>query len=422
MTARSMRKKSMSETIVVGGGAAGMLAAISCAQNGETVTIIEKNEKLGKKLFITGKGRCNLTNIDGRDEFFEKIVSNARFFYSAFSQLDNFALMDMIEATGTPLKTERGGRVFPKSDKSSDILKALEKLLKQYGVNVKLNVTVKEILIRDGSAVGVLTGKGEIAADRVIVCTGGRSYPPTGSTGDGYTFARAAGHHITELTPSLVPIECSDDWLKSVSGLTLKNVALECREKGKLCFAEQGEMLFTHFGISGPLVLTLSSVLGKVDFNQISISIDFKPALDEPTLDKRLLRDFEQLKNRQFKHAFEGLLPRSMIPVFVGRCCKQIEGLLPDMQVNSVTKLQRQEIGKLLKHFELTPVKYRSFHEAVITKGGIDVAEINPKTMESKKVKNLYFAGEVLDLDAQTGGYNLQIAFSTGYCAGGQHS
>lgn len=393
-----------------------MLCAIGAARNGKAVTIIEKNEKLGKKLFITGKGRCNLTNIADRDEFFANIMSNPRFLYSSFSAFDNNDIMDLVEKNGVALKTERGGRVFPASDKSSDILKALRKELDRFGVKVLLNTEVKSINVENGAATGVITTKGEIECAKVAVCTGGKSYKSTGSTGDGYEFAKTAGHTVSKLTPSLVPINCSDGFLKQLQGLTLKNVTLNCIYDGKTVFSDQGEMLFAHFGITGPLVLTLTSVLGNVDFSKVQLYIDLKPALSEEVLDRRLLREFDEHINKQFKSCVPSLLPRSFIPVFLQECEKM--GLLEDTKINSITKPQRKVIIDCLKRFKLTPTGYRPLDFAIITKGGVAINEINPKTMESKKVKGLYFAGEVLDLDGKTGGFNLQIAFSTGYCAG----
>lgn len=406
----------MKKIIVIGGGASGMLCAIGAAFSGKDVTIIEKNEKLGKKMFISGKGRCNLTNIAERDEFFECIMSNPRFLFSSFALFNNNDIMQLIERNGVPLKIERGGRVFPVSDKSSDVLKALKKELDSLGVKVLLNNEVKSIVIEDGIVKGVMTSKGLMKSDAVAVCTGGASYASTGSTGDGYRFAKDVGHTITELVPSLVPINCNDDFLKDLQGLTLKNVALICRCNNKTIFQEQGEMLFAHFGITGPLVLTLSSVLGKVDFNKIEIFIDLKPALDETALDKRLLKDFDSYKNKQVKSYLNELLPRAMIPVFINELEKN--GLTGDTKINSITKEQRKSIIGLLKHFSIHPVSYRPLDFAIVTKGGIKVSEINPKTMESKLVSGLFFAGEVLDVDGKTGGVNLQIAFSTGYCAG----
>lgn len=406
----------MIDLIVIGGGAAGMMCAIGAAKSGKSVAIIEKNEKLGKKLFITGKGRCNVTNIADRDEFFRNIMSNSRFLFSSFSAFDNQAVMSFIEDNGVPLKVERGGRVFPKSDKSSDIIKAFKKEIGRADIKVMLNTKVKSLVINDGRVCGVVTDKGEMSCNSVAVCTGGISYSSTGSTGDGYKFAKDAGHEVTRLTPSLIPINCSDDFLNELQGLTLKNVALKCVYKGKTVYNEQGEMLFAHFGITGPLVLTLSSVLGDVDFSQVDISIDLKPALDEITLDRRLLREFEENKNKQFKSCLPSLLPRTLIPVFLNRCSSL--GLNEDVKINSITKEQRKMIISLLKSFTVTPTGYRAIDFAIITKGGVKVSEINPKTMESKLVKGLYFAGEVLDVDGKTGGFNLQIAFSTGYSAG----
>ena len=404
------------DLIIVGGGAAGMLCAIGAARKGKSVAIIEKNEKLGKKLFISGKGRCNLTNIAEREEFFASIYTNSKFLYSSFSEFNNKDIMELVENNGTPLKVERGGRVFPKSDKSSDVIKAFKRELDKLKVKIVLNTEVKGIVIEDGRAAGVLTSKGEFKGSAVVICTGGMSYSSTGSTGDGYRFAKEAGHKVTELCPSLVPINCSNDFLKDLQGLTLKNVALVCKRGGKTLYNEQGEMLFAHFGITGPLVLTLSSVLGKTDFKEIEAFIDLKPALDEETFKNRLLRDFKEFNNKQFNTYLSELLPKTLIPVFISRLNES--GLDEKTKVNAITKEQRKAIIELLKHFKLDITGYRPIDYAIITKGGVDVKEINPKTMESKLVKGLYFAGEVLDIDGKTGGFNLQIAFSTGYCAG----
>lgn len=394
----------MGSTIVIGGGAAGMLAAYAAAQRGEDVLLLEKNEKLGKKMYITGKGRCNLTNAAERDSVFANILTNPRFFYSAYAAFSNEDLMALVEEYGTPLKIERGSRVFPKSDKSSDVLKALSKALHAAGVRVRLNCPVKKILVSDGRVTGVLAGGLQLPADRVIVCTGGLSYPSTGSTGDGYQFAQAVGHTVTPLKPSLVPLLCSDSFLPRLAGLSLRNVALYTQS-----FRDQGEMLFMPTGISGPLVLTLSAQ--PEDIKQVWI--DFKPALDEAALDARLQKDFVERQNKQLKNGFDGLLPSKMIPVFV-----ECTGIPPELPLNQLTKIQRKAIGRLFKAFPLSVTGRADIKQAVITKGGIAVKEINPKTMESKRVQGLYFAGEVLDLDALTGGYNLQIACSTGYLAG----
>lgn len=406
----------MSDVIIIGGGAAGMLCAIGAMKAGKSVTIVEKNEKLGKKLFITGKGRCNITNIADRDEFFENIMRNSQFLYSSFSLFNNYDVMNLIEDNGVKTKVERGGRVFPQSDKSSDVIKAFERELKKCACKIYLKTTVKDIIVEDNKVCGVVTNKGKILAESVVVCTGGKSYTSTGSTGDGYEFAKKLGHSVTPLTPSLIPMNCKDDFLDELQGLTLKNVALICNYNNKCVYKDQGEMMFSHFGITGPLVLTLSAVLGDVDFNKVELYIDLKPALDEETLDKRLLRDFENTKNKALKNAIDGLLPKSLIPVFLKKCKEQ--GVNIDAQVNSVTKKERHTLINVLKKFTVTPVGYRDLDYAIITRGGVNIKEVNPKTLESKLVNGLYFAGEVLDLDAKTGGFNLQIAFSTGYSAG----
>jgi len=405
------------KVLVIGGGAAGMLAAFFARKNGAEVTLIERNEKLGKKIYITGKGRCNVTNSAEMDEFMRAIVRNPRFMYASFAHFNNQDMITLMERLGVPLKVERGNRVFPVSDHSSDIIAGLRRGLEREGVRIAYDARAEHLIIRDGKCCGVsIEGGEQLAADAVIVCTGGLSYPTTGSMGDGYALAKEAGHSIVNPIPALVPIETKESWPAILSGLSLKNVALRAWKTGgkkkKYFYDEQGEMLFTHFGISGPLVLTLSSYLpDKLD--DVRICIDLKPALDEQTLDARLLRDFKEYSRKQLVHVMDGLVPHNL-----GLQILVLAGISPQMPVNSVTQAQRAEILRLLKNLPLTPKAFRGFNEAIITRGGVNVREVNASTMESKLVSGLYFAGEVLDLDAHTGGFNLQIAFSTGALAG----
>ncbi len=413
----------MSDVAVVGGGAAGMMAAIAAAESGHRVTIFEKNEKLGKKLFITGKGRCNVTNAADVETLLANVVSNKKFLYSAFYSFDNISLMELIENAGCPLKTERGDRVFPVSDHSSDIIKALEKTLDRLGVEVRLNTTVREIIIEEGRAVGIRILKknqnhtasksSPVRADAVIVCTGGVSYPLTGSTGDGYRFAEKTGHGITALRPSLVPLETKEKWVSKVMGLSLKNVSLRLVSGRKTLYEGFGEMLFTHFGISGPLVLTGSCYYDPERDRDVKAVIDLKPALNEEQLDKRILRDFEKNVNKSFINSLGELLPSGLIPVVT-----EVSGIDRDKKVHDVTREERKSLLDTIKNLELNITGTRGFEEAIITRGGVSVKDIDPGTMESKLIKGLYFAGEVLDLDAVTGGFNLQIAWSTGHAAG----
>ncbi len=405
------------KVLVIGGGAAGMMAALFAARGGAEVTILERNEKLGKKVYITGKGRCNVTNAVEREKFLRKVYRNPRFLYAAWSHFDNMKLMDLIESLGTPLKIERGDRVFPVSDKSSDILAALRRGLENAGVSVRYHARVARIVSEDGHVLGAMLENGEyLRADAVILATGGLSYPATGSTGDGYELAQAAGHSVTRTMPALVPIVTEELWPERLMGLSLKNVTLSAYVKGekksKRIYHEQGELLFTHFGISGPLVLTLSSLLPE-DLSTVRLAIDLKPALDEQTLDARLVRDFRELSRKQLATAMDGLEPHAL-----GLMLLELAGLSPAQPINSVTQEQRHRLLNLMKALPLTPRALGSFDEAVITRGGVQVKEINPSTMESKLVKGLYLAGELLDLDAATGGFNLQIAWSTGALAG----
>lgn len=408
----------MSKVIVVGGGAAGMMAAVAAAENGNEVHLFEKNEKLGKKLFITGKGRCNLTNACEMEDLMKQIVTNPRFLYSAFHTLDNVGVMDFFERIGLPLKTERGMRVFPESDHSSDVIKVLQKYLEQLHVSIYLNTEVKKIIEENGQFQKIVYGNShkEMEADACIIATGGLSYQSTGSTGDGYRFAKELGHTVTKLSPSLVALNVEETFATELMGLTLKNVEVKLVQGKKVLYLDRGELLFTHFGVSGPLILSASSYVAEevLKGKELPIlQIDLKPALTEEQLDARILSDFEEAKNKSFKNSLNQLLPQRMIEVIV-----VLSGIDAEKKVNAISKEERRQLGFLLKHLTLHITGLRDYKEAVITKGGISVKEIVPSTMESKLVKGLYFAGEVLDVDAMTGGFNLQIAWSTGYTAG----
>lgn len=410
----------MCHVIVVGGGAAGMFAAIAAAKNGHQVTLYEKNEKLGKKIFITGKGRCNITNAADMEELFDAVVTNSKFLYSSFYGYTNQNVIDFFEDAGVPVKIERGNRVFPISDHSSDVIRALEREMKKVGVKVCLNTEVKSVEAEKGKFDKVvLKDTTTQTADACIVATGGLSYRSTGSTGDGFRFAENVGHKVTQCFPSLVPMETKEPWICELQGLSLRNVEAKILDGKKELYKDFGEMLFTHFGVSGPLIISASSYVGKkfMDKNgqkkELTLEIDLKPALTEEQLDQRVLRDFEENHNRQFKNAITKLFPTKLIPVML-----EIGGIDPEKKVNSIEKEERKQFVHLIKHFRMTLTGLRDYPEAIITKGGVNVKEIDPGTMESKLVKGLYFAGEVLDLDALTGGFNLQIAWSTGYAAG----
>ena len=404
----------MSKVIVVGGGAAGMMACHAASLCGHQVTLLEKNEKLGKKIYITGKGRCNLTNASDMEVIFANVMSNKKFLYSAFYTFDNNQVIDLFETNGMATKTERGNRVFPVSDHSSDVIATMARILKNDGVEVKLNTTVDRLIIKDNKACGVVVNKKEIYADNVIVCTGGLSYPSTGSTGDGYRFAETTGHTVVECTPALVPFNIMEEWVKALQGLSLKNTAITIYDKDKKLYSDFGEMLFTHFGVSGPMILSASGNIKADKFkNPLKLIIDLKPAMSEEQLDKRILRDFDENKNKQFRNSINKLLPSKLVPIII-----ELSGIAPDKKVNEISKEERLGFVHLLKNLTMTINGLRGWNEAIITKGGICVKNINPSTMESKLVSNLFFAGEVLDLDAMTGGYNLQIAWSTGYLAG----
>lgn len=403
--------------LVVGGGAAGMMAALFAARNGARVMLLERNEKLGKKIYITGKGRCNVTNAADEEEFMRRIFRNPRFMYASFSALNNHELMELLESLGVPLKVERGDRVFPVSDHASDIIHALRRELERLGVDIRYDARVARLITEDNICTGVQLESGEeLFSDSVILATGGKSYPTTGSTGDGYRFAEETGHTIQPLHPSLVPIETRESWPATLMGLTLKNVRLNAfnvgGKKEKRFYSEMGEMLFTHFGITGPLVLTLSGLLPE-DLSTVRLSIDLKPALDEQTLDARLIRDFREFSRKQLSAVMDGLVPHNL-----GMQLLVLAGIPTTMPVHSVTVEQRHELVRILKNVPLTPKRLRGFEEAIVTRGGVSVKDVNPSTMESKRISNLYFAGEMLDLDATTGGFNLQIAFSTGALAG----
>ena len=405
----------MSNVIVVGGGAAGMMAAVFAARNGQNVQLLEKNEKLGKKLFITGKGRCNITNAADIEDLFTAVISNPKFLYSGFYSFTNQQVIDFFEELGVKTKIERGERVFPVSDHSSDVIAAFSRELKSLGVSVSLHTEVKELLCEQDKVCGVLLTNGKkMKADAVIVATGGISYPSTGSTGDGYRFAKEAGHKVTELLPSLVPMEVRQWYAKELQGLSLRNIEIRITDGKKKLYEEFGEMLFTHYGVTGPVILSASSVVGKtLRKKELTLHIDLKPALSEEQLDKRILREFDTNHNKQYKNSIDSLFPAKLKPVMI-----ELSEIEPEKKVNEITKEERQRLVHLIKDFTMTLTGLRGYNEAIITKGGVSVKEIDPGTMESKKMKGLYFAGEVLDLDAVTGGYNLQIAWSTGYLAG----
>ena len=406
----------MSKVLIVGGGAAGMLASIFAARNGNEVHVFEKNEKLGKKLFITGKGRCNLTNACDMDTLFSSVVTNDKFLYSSFYGYSNQDVMDFFESLGLQIKVERGNRVFPASDHSSDVIKVLEKEMKAQGVQIHLYQTVIQIAKKDGRFAALKLADGTmVEGDACILCTGGMSYQTTGSTGDGYRFAKALGHKVTELRPSLVPIETKEYFVPELMGLSLKNVETRILDGKKVLYQDFGEMLFTHYGVSGPLILSASAYIGKElsEKKELKLSIDLKPSLSEEQLDARVLREFEANHNKQFKNAIGGLFPSKLIPVMIAE-----SGIDSEKKVNVISKEERQGFVHLIKNFEMTLIRLRDYKEAIITQGGINVKEVNPSTMESKLVEGVYFAGELLDLDAVTGGFNLQIAWSTAYAAG----
>ena len=405
----------MAKVIVIGGGAAGMMAAIIAARNGKEVTVLEQNEKLGKKLFITGKGRCNFTNACDVEDLFGNVVSNPKFLYSAFYTFSNDMVMDFFGELGMPYKVERGNRAFPTSDHSSDVIKALEKEMRRLGVVICLNTKVKSLIIDKNICKGVelVDKKQKLYADSVIITTGGVSYPRTGACKDGYTFARQAGHSIVAPSPSLVPMELADDCCKDLMGISLKNVSAAIYADNKKIYSDFGEMLFTHFGVSGPIIIKASAYIQKYLQKELSLTIDLKPALDDKQLDERILKDFQLFQNKQLKNALDKLLLRALIPVVIEK-----SGLDGDKKINELTKEERKTLGHTIKNLPFVITGLRGWDEAIVTKGGVSVKEVDPGTMESKLTGGLYFAGEVLDLDALTGGFNLQIAWSTGYLAG----
>jgi len=400
--------------VIIGGGPAGMMAGGTAGSRGLEVLLIEKNRTLGRKLLLTGKGRCNFTNDTDLQGLIDNIPVNGRFLYSAFSKFSNKDLIRFFNDLGVRTKVERGGRVFPESDRAEDILKALERYIRDNNVRV-IHGEVKRVLKEDNRVLGVILSDGRfIASDSVIIATGGLSYPQTGSTGDGYRFARELGHSIVPPKPSLVPLEIEEPWVSDLQGLTLKNVSIKVFDQfGKEVYTDLGEMLFTHFGISGPIVLSASSHMRDIDKNRYRIVIDLKPGLTEEALDRRVQRDFEKYSRRYFINSLGELLPRSLIPVVV-----ELSGIPRDKYVNQISREERRILVKLLKGLNLTVSRFRPIEEAIVTSGGVNVSEINPSTMESKLVKGLFFAGEVIDVDGYTGGFNLQIAFSTGYVAG----
>lgn len=415
------------KVIVIGGGPAGMMAAISAKLNGHQVILLEKMKSLGRKLLITGKGRCNITSSLGMDEFIKNTPGNGKFLYSCYQNYTNRNMIEFLKEQGLEVKEERGNRIFPVSNKSEDVLKCFTKKLKELEVEIRYETEVLQILVKQENEIpkiiGVKTNQGKIQADKVILATGGKSYPLTGSTGDGYQLAKELGHKITEIRPSLVPLESYDkEMCKQLQGLSLRNVEIKLtdEETKKDIYKDFGEMLFTHFGVSGPTILSSSAHLvrykqieTKLRSQKIQLMIDFKPALSEEKLDERILRDFGVISNKQFKNAFDKLLPQKMIPVIIEK-----SGIALNRIINGITKEERKRIVKLIKNFTMKIKGFRPIEEAIITSGGVSVKEINPKTMESKKVRGLYFAGEVIDVDSYTGGFNLQIAYSTGYTAG----
>ena len=421
----------MSNVIIIGGGPAGMIAGISAARNGYKVTIIEKMNSCGKKLLITGKGRCNITNSTDINGFIENTPCNGRFLYSALNNFDNNDIVNLLEKEGVKTKVERGGRIFPVSDKSQDVLNALLKILKELNVKILTNTEVKKIIVNDGKVTGVRLNnvgvgvlddplKEEINADKVILATGGKSYPVTGSTGDGYKLAKELGHTITDIKPSLIPLVSKNEECGKLQGLSLRNVEVKLKNNDKIIYEDFGEMLFTHYGVSGPVILSASAHLIRyknvdnlLKNGNIKLEIDLKPALSEEKLNLRILRDFEEVKNKEFKNSLDKLLPQKLIPVVIEKT-----KINPYKRVNEITKEERIAIVKILKCFDITINGLRPIEEAIITSGGISTKEINPKTMESKIVKGLYFAGEIIDVDSYTGGFNLQIAWSTGFTSG----
>ena len=406
----------MKRVVVIGGGAAGLMAAVIAGREGAKVTLLEKMNYVGKKMGITGKGRCNITNACDMSDFIKNTPGNGKFLYGAYERFTNEDLLQLLHDAGLETKVERGGRVFPASDSALDVRNTFMKLMKHYGVDVHLEEPVKKLLVDDGVVTGVVTDKETYHADAVVIATGGKSYPATGSTGDGYMLAAQVGHTITDIRPSLVPIVTAESWVKDLMGLSLRNVELSVVAKNKVQANMFGEMMFTHFGITGPIVLSLSHTVGKLmrkkNIGTIGLDINLKPALSPETLDKRLQKDFDLYSKKQLINGMKDLLPSRLIPLII-----ELAGIDPQKPINQISKEERQQIGYMLQHMPLTVKGLRPVEEAIVTAGGISLKEFNPKTMESKLVKGLYGAGEVLDIDAFTGGYNLQAAFSTGYVA-----
>jgi len=406
----------MKRVVVIGGGAAGLMAAVIAGREGAKVTLLEKMNYVGKKMGITGKGRCNITNACDMSDFIKNTPGNGKFLYGAYERFTNEDLLQLLHDAGLETKVERGGRVFPASDSALDVRNTFMKLMKHYGVDVHLEEPVKKLLIDDGVVTGVVTDRETYHADAVVIATGGKSYPATGSTGDGYMLAAQVGHKITDIRPSLVPIVTEESWVKDLMGLSLRNVELSIVAKNKVQAKMFGEMMFTHFGITGPIVLSLSHTVGKLmrkkNIGTIGLDINLKPALSPETLDKRLQKDFDLYSKKQLINGMKDLLPSRLIPLII-----ELAGIDPQKPINQISKEERQQIGYMLQHMPLTVKGLRPVEEAIVTAGGISLKEFNPKTMESKLVKGLYGAGEVLDIDAFTGGYNLQAAFSTGYVA-----
>ena len=406
----------MKRVVVIGGGAAGLMAAVIAGREGAKVTLLEKMNYVGKKMGITGKGRCNITNACDMSDFIKNTPGNGKFLYGAYERFTNEDLLQLLHDAGLETKVERGGRVFPASDSALDVRNTFMKLMKHYGVDVHLEEPVKKLLIDDGVVTGVVTDRETYHADAVVIATGGKSYPATGSTGDGYMLAAQVGHTITDIRPSLVPIVTEESWVKDLMGLSLRNVELSVVAKNKVQAKMFGEMMFTHFGITGPIVLSLSHTVGKLmrkkNIGTIGLDINLKPALSSETLDKRLQKDFDLYSKKQLINGMKDLLPSRLIPLII-----ELAGIDPQKPINQISKEERQQIGYMLQHMPLTVKGLRPVEEAIVTAGGISLKEFNPKTMESKLVKGLYGAGEVLDIDAFTGGYNLQAAFSTGYVA-----
>ena len=408
-----MRCKKLKYNIaVIGAGPSGIMAAGIASANGHKVSLFEKNNKIGKKLFITGKGRCNITNASYIQEFFENIIANEKFLYSSFYSYTNEDIIKLLNSYGLVTKVERGNRVFPESDKSSDVLKAFESFLRDKNVDIRLNTNVSDIKHKDDKFYLKVNGD-DLVFDKIVLATGGKSYPSTGSTGDGYKFAQDLGHNIIDTRPSLVPLEIKEDWVKDLQGLSLRNVSISAYYREKKLYEDFGEMIFTHYGISGPIILSMSNYINKYPDKDIKISIDLKPALDLEKLDERLLKDFEKYNNKQFNNGLNDLFPKKLIPTII-----ELSGIDPYKTIHQISKEERSSLLHLIKNLTMTFKAFRPIEEAIVTAGGIDTKEINPSTMESKLVSGLFLAGELIDVHGLTGGYNLQIAYSTGYLAG----